>query len=391
MIIKNANIYTTGKVFQKGEIRIQDGKFSSQTTEQKVIDAKGCYAIPGLIDMHLHGCAGYDLCDGTLEALAKIAEHQANAGITGICPATMTLPKQELVRILRIAAEYKKQCETHSGMPDPVLAGCGKGADLLGINMEGPFISSEKKGAQDPKHIVPCSMETAQEFIEASGGLVKLIGVAPENNPDFRSFITQLKGQVHISLAHTNADYDTAMAAFDAGADHAVHLYNAMPPFTHRQPGVIGAVCDSPHVHAELICDGIHIHPSVVRATFRMLGADRIVLISDSMRAAGMPDGSYTLGGLNVNVKNKKATLASDGAIAGSASNLMECMRTAVTHMGIPLEQAVACATVNPAKRLGVYKERGSIEVGKKADLVLLDDSLDVQLIIKDGKVLQSL
>jgi N-acetylglucosamine-6-phosphate deacetylase len=254
--------------------------------------------------------------------------------------------------------------------------------------MEGPFISSAKKGAQDPQHIVSCSTQTAREFIEASDGLVKLIGIAPECNPDFVSFITQLKDQVHISLAHTNADYATAKAAFDAGADHAVHLYNAMPAFTHRQPGVIGAVCDSPHVYAELICDGIHIHPAVVRATLRMLGADRVVFISDSMRATGMPDGSYTLGGLDVNVTNKKATLASDGAIAGSASNLMECVKTAVTQMDIPLETAIACATIHPAKRLGIFEERGSISVGKKADLVLLDDSLNVKLVIKDGKCL---
>ncbi len=377
MIIKNAIIYTEQKAFQKGELYIQDGKFSSQTTEHTVIDANGCYAIPGLIDLHLHGCGGHDLCDGTLESLASIAQYEARAGITAICPATMTLPKQDLINILRTAAEYKNQCQPS-----------GAHADLVGINMEGPFISSAKKGAQDPQHIVSCSTQTAREFIEASDGLVKLIGIAPECNPDFVSFITQLKDQVHISLAHTNADYATAKAAFDAGADHAVHLYNAMPAFTHRQPGVIGAVCDSPHVYAELICDGIHIHPAVVRATLRMLGADRVVFISDSMRATGMPDGSYTLGGLDVNVTNKKATLASDGAIAGSASNLMECVKTAVTQMDIPLETAIACATIHPAKRLGIFEERGSISVGKKADLVLLDDSLNVKLVIKDGKCL---
>ncbi len=374
MIIKNVWIYTERQVFQKGEIHIQDGVFSRYTNEQAVIDAKGCCAIPGLIDLHFHGCAGEDVCDGTLKSLEQIAQYEANAGITGICPATMTLPNQELMRILRTAAEYKKRG--------------GNGADLLGINMEGPFISSVKKGAQDPKHMVPCSVETAREFIEASQGLVKFIGIAPEDNPDFIPFIAQLKDDVHVSLAHTNADYPTAMAAFHAGADHAVHLYNAMPAFTHREPGVIGAVCDSPHVYAELICDGVHIHPSVVRATFRMLGAERIVLISDSMRAAGMPDGNYTLGGLDVCVKNKRAALASNGAIAGSASNLMECLKTAVTQMELPLETVIACATVNPAKRLGVFAERGSIEAGKKADLVLLDDSLDVQVVIQDGKCL---
>lgn len=379
MIIKHAKVYTNNQTFADGEIHIENGIFATQTQERDIVDAQGCYAIPGLIDLHFHGCAGYDVCDGTMEAISKIAEHEAYQGITGICPATMTLPYEELLKILRNAAAWQKK------QPSSSASGCPKSADLLGINMEGPFISIAKKGAQDPQHIVSCDVKTAQDFLDAADGLVKFIGIAPEQNPDFADFISQLKDRVHISLAHTNADYDTALAAFAAGADHAVHLYNAMPPFTHREPGVIGAVADSPHVYAELICDGIHIHPSVVRATFGMLGADRIVLISDSMRAAGMPDGSYTLGGLDVNVKDRKVTLASDGALAGSASNLMECMRVAVTQMRIPLETAVACASVNPAKCLGVYGERGSIEVGKVADVVLLDEALDVKMVIKDG------
>ena len=190
---------------------------------------------------------------------------------------------------------------------------------------------------------------------------------------------------MNVSLAHTNADYETAMAACKAGVNHAVHLYNAMPAFSHRAPGVVGAVFDSKDVMAEIICDGIHIHPSVVRATFQMMGADRMILISDSMRATGMPDGQYTLGGLDVKVVGRLATLVSDGAIAGSATNLMDCMRTVVKKMGIPLETAVACATINPAKSLGVEEEYGSIEKGKKADILLLDSNLELTAVIKDG------
>ena len=364
MIIKHVKAYTQEQTFKEQDILIENGVFSARSSDPEVIDGCGCYAIPGLIDLHFHGCGGYDFCDGTYEAIAKIATCEAAAGITGICPATMTLPSGELTQILHTANEYQEAA--------------APGADLIGINMEGPFISSAKKGAQDPKHILPCSVQTARMFLEASGGLVKFIGIAPESNPDYLD-------AVHISLAHTNADYDTAMRAFDAGADHAVHLYNAMPPFTHRQPGVVGAVADSPHVYAELICDGVHIHPSVVRATFRMLGADRVVFISDSMRAAGMPNGRYTLGGLDVQVEGRQATLISDGSLAGSASNLMECLRTAVTQMQIPLETAVACATVNPAKCLGVFDTRGSIAIGKKADVVLLDSSLALKAVIKDG------
>lgn len=387
MIIRNVKVYTEEREFVEGEIVLQDGRIEaapgSGTGEdsgktlagEEVLDGGGCYAIPGLIDLHFHGCKGYDFCDGTSEAIAKIAEYEASVGVTAICPATMTLPVNELEEILAVAAKYKK--ENASG---------GQGAaDLVGVNMEGPFISEAKKGAQDERNIISCDAGICRRFLNASEGLVKFVGIAPERNEKAQEFIRQMKDEVHISLAHTNADYDTAMAAFEAGADHAVHLYNAMPAFTHRKPGVVGAVSDSAHVNAEMICDGVHIHPSVVRATFKMLGADRIVLISDSMRATGMPDGQYTLGGLDVNVAGGKATLVSNGALAGSATNLMECMKTVVKVMGIPLKTAVACASMNPAKCLGIYDEYGSIAPGKKGNVVLLDQDLELKAVVKDG------
>ena len=392
MIIKNVKVYTEEKTFSDGIIYIKDGVFDkiiiSETSPvnvdslrnlegdlDEVIDGQGGYAIPGLIDLHFHGCKGYDFCDGTKEAIAEIAKYEASIGVTAIAPATMTLPVEELERILAVAASYKKEAEV-SGT---------QGADLIGINMEGPFISPTKKGAQDERNIIPCDSDICQRFLDASEGLVKFVGIAPECSEESVHFIQQMKDKVHISLAHTNADYDTAMDAFQAGANHAVHLYNAMPSFTHRAPGVIGAVADNKHVNAELICDGVHIHPSVVRATFQMLGADRMILISDSMRATGMPDGRYTLGGLEVDVVGNRATLVSDGALAGSATNLLDCMRTVVKKMGIPLETAVACATMNPAKALGEYENYGSITPGKKGNVVLLDSELNLKMVVKEG------
>ena len=380
MIIRNVKVYTESKTFEDGAIMIRNGVFDQVLTgldsggadDPETLDGEGCYAIPGLIDLHFHGCMGDDFCDGSKEAIARIAKYEASIGVTAIAPATMTLPADELEEILKVAAEYKKEAS--------------EGADLIGINMEGPFISPAKKGAQDERNIVPCDTDMCHRFLDASEGLVKFVGIAPEQSEKSLDFIQQMKGKVNISLAHTNADYDTAKAAFDAGANHAVHLYNAMPAFTHRAPGVVGAVSDSEHVMAEIICDGVHIHPSVVRATFKMMGADRMILISDSMRATGMPDGRYTLGGLDVDVVGNRATLVSDGALAGSATNLMDCMRTAVKKMGIPLETAVACATMNPAKSLGVYDQYGSIKAGKKADVVLLDKELNLKMVIKDGK-----
>ncbi|MFR0077633.1 MAG: N-acetylglucosamine-6-phosphate deacetylase [Blautia sp.] len=252
MIITNVKIYTENQRFQEGFISIKDGRFDKiQTGEQsaippteEILDGAGCYAIPGLIDLHFHGCMGDDFCDGTVDAIQRIAQYQASVGVTAIAPATMTLPVPELEAILTVAAQYRKTAT--------------QGADLVGINMEGPFISPTKKGAQDPRNITPCDVEICQRFLDASDGLVKFIGIAPEESTDYRSFIQAVKGKVSVSLAHTNADYGTAKAAFDAGASHAVHLYNAMPPFSHRAPGVVGAVYDSPQVMAELIVRCAH-------------------------------------------------------------------------------------------------------------------------------------
>ena len=384
MLIKNVNIYTEEKKFVPGMIVIKDGQIEAvldenahvdTASQEEILDGKGNYAIPGLIDLHFHGCKGYDFCDGTMEALEAIAQYEASVGVTAICPATMTLPVSQLEDILAVGAAYKKWQETTKN----------NGSDLIGVNMEGPFISKVKKGAQDERNISPCSEEIYHRFQKAADGLVKYIAVAPEEN-NAVPFIENVKKEVHVSLAHTNSNYEKAKEAFDHGASHAVHLYNAMSAFTHRDPGVVGAVADSPHVMAELICDGVHIHPAVVRSTFKMLGEDRMILISDSMRATGMGDGTYTLGGLEVNVSGKHATLVSDGALAGSVTNLFDCMKTAVKKMGIPLETAVACATMNPAKSLGEYDKYGSIAPGKKADIVLMNDELEIQAVLKDGR-----
>ena len=371
------------KEFVKGGIVLENDTIKSvykdgekpQVDNDKVIDGNGAFAIPGLIDLHFHGCKGDDFCDASKEAIEHIAKYECSVGVTSIAPATMTLPVAELENVLKTAAEYN---ETSHG------SDC---ADLIGVNMEGPFISKVKKGAQDERNIIPCNEQVLERFLKASNGLVKFIGIAPEESDNSIEFIKNVKDKVNVSLAHTNSDYDTAMKAFAAGANHAVHLYNAMPPFTHRASGVVGAVSDSENVMAEIICDGIHIHPSVVRATFKMMGADRMILISDSMRATGMPDGTYTLGGLDVNVVGKRATLVSDGAIAGSVTNLMDCMRTVVKDMNIPLETAVGCATINPAKSLGVYDKYGSISVGKKANVVLLGSELELKMVVKDGEI----
>lgn len=369
MIIKNVRVFTEEKTFEEGIIHIQNGIFTDVSDpDDEVIDGQGCYAIPGLVDIHFHGCVGYDFCDGTREAIEKIAEYEASCGITTIVPATMTLPEEELFQIMRNASACQNE----------------KGAVLAGINMEGPFISESKKGAQAADYIRTPDVDLFRRLQKAANGLIRLVDIAPEEQGAME-FIQKLKDEVHISFAHTTADYDTAKKGYDLGACHATHLYNAMPPMNHREPGIVGAARDSGHVKVELICDGIHIHPSVVRTTFDIFGDDRIVMISDSMRATGLSDGIYTLGGQDVKVVGKLATLVSDGAIAGSATNLMECLRVAVLKMGIPLTSAVACTTMNPAKSVGLYEKYGSIAPGKAGNVVLLNEDLSLKAVILNG------
>lgn len=369
MIIKNGKVFTEEGKFVEKEIYIDGDKISS-TVIGEVIDAAGLYVIPGLTDIHFHGCVGYDFCDGTKEALEKMAEYELSNGITTICPASMTFSEEQLTKIFANAANYESE----------------KGATLVGINMEGPFISMEKKGAQNGEYIHRPDAEMFERLQTAANGLIKLCDIAPEVDGAM-DCIEKISDKVTVSLAHTAADWDIATEAIKKGAKHVTHLYNAMPPYSHRAPGVIGAACDNEQVMVELICDGIHSHPSTVRTTFKMFGDDRIVLISDSMEACGLEDGQYSLGGQDVTVKGNLAILTELGNIAGSVTNLMKCMRKAVKEMGISLESAVKCATMNPAKAIGIYDNYGSLTPGKQADVVLLDEDLEIRYIIKSGEV----
>lgn len=378
MIIENAWVYGPDRQFARRNIVIRNGIFVENTEENRkgdggIIDGSGCYAIPGLLDLHFHGAMGEDVSDGTKKAFETIAEYEAKQGITAICPALLTLPEEDLEKALSVGAAFARS--EHNG------------ADVVGFNMEGPFISYKKRGAQNPKYIIRANTNLVDRFAKASGNLLKIIGLAPEENPGFENYIAAVKDKVIVSLAHTNADYDTAMKAFAAGASHAVHLYNAMTEMSHRAPGVVGAVADSPHVNAEIICDGIHVHPSAVRNAFRMIGSDRMILISDSLRCTGMPDGEYLLGGETVVKKGKYCNLKDEGNLAGSVSNLMDCMKNVVKTMEIPLETAIACATINPARAIHVDDLYGSIEFGKIGDVVLLSAGKDLvtKAVVKDG------
>ena len=372
MRIKNADVFDLERGFVKRDLYYQGEFLTNENADGKELDAEGLYAIPGLVDIHFHGAVGFDFCDGIREGLAKMAEYELKQGVTAICPASMTFPEAVLADIFKVAAAYARE-------ENP------EGASFVGINMEGPFISMGNKGAQNGAHIQKADSRMFERLYEASEGLIKLVDLAPEEEGAME-FIRQEKGRVRISLAHTMADYETAAEAFSKGASHVTHLYNAMPPYHHRKPGVIGAACENETVMVEIITDGIHIHPAVVRNTFRMFGKERVILISDSMRATGLGDGEYTLGGQAVTVCGNKAVLSKEGNIAGSVTSLYGCMKNAVQTMGIPLETAVRCASYNPAKAIGLDETMGSLENGKLANIVLLDKDLKLHAVIYKGK-----
>lgn len=374
MVIKNALVFTEDCKFAEKDVYIEGERIADTASDAETVDGSGCYLIPGLMDIHFHGCVGHDFCDATPEAIGAIAEYELKSGVTSICPASMTLSEDELVKICENAKNYRDSWKP------------GTAARICGINLEGPFIAMNKKGAQNPKYVTPPKAGMFQHLIDAADGLVKLTTLAPETEGAM-DFIRQFSDKVRISLGHTDCDYDTAREAFLTGASHITHLFNAMPPFTHRKPALIGAGFDTKKVTPEIICDGIHIDPSSVRTAFAIFGDDRLILISDSMMATGMPNGDYSLGGLAVTMKDRLATLE-DGTIAGSATNLLDCMRIAVQKMEIPLESAVKCATINPAKAIGEDQEYGSIKAGKYADMLLLSkDSLALKKVISHGVI----
>ena len=371
MIIKNAMVYTPRHVFEKGDIVIREGRivpFAAPEAGEEVLDAEGLYALPGLVDIHFHGAMGKDFCDGTEDAIQTLADFEASKGVMAICPAAMTFSEEILNGVMDAAAAHKNE----------------KGADLVGINMEGPFISPKKVGAQNPEYLHAADIGMFRRLQKRAHGLIKLVDVAPEE-PGALEFIRACHNEVRISIAHTCTDYDTAIAAFEAGATHMTHLYNAMPGITHRAPGPIIAAMEK-GAEVELITDNVHIHPAVVRFTFKAFGSERLILIADSMMACGLPDGQYSLGGQAVTVEGRRATLTEQpGTIAGSATCLYDCMKYAVREMDVPLESAVRAASENPAKSIGIDNDYGSLAAGRYGNVILADRELNIKAVIQKG------
>ena len=375
MILKNATVYGGNFEPVKADVAIEGDRITgvgAVSGAGEVIDLAGLTVIPGMIDMHIHGCAGADTGDATPEAMEAMSALLIQRGVTSFCPTSMTLSFEELTKIFaNIAA-----------MQDKV-----SGASIVGINMEGPYIAMSKKGAQNAAYVRNPDKEEFRKLFDGCGGLVKVVDIAPECD-GAEAFIKEVQPYCAVSIAHTAANYDEAVKAFEWGARHVTHLYNAQSGLTHRAPGVVGAAFDVGSrvgARAELICDGFHIHPAALRIAFRQMGEDGTVIVSDSMKAAGSVDGVYDLGGQPVYVRDGKALLE-DGTIAASTSNLYEELKNVISF-GVPVKQAIKSVTINPARAIRMDGEIGSIEPGKRADMVAFDKDWNIKLVVSKGVV----
>ena len=374
MLFKNAYIFTEEGVFTHGSFRVEDGKFTEILTtvpDEAGVDLEGQYVIPGLIDVHNHGNSGADFSDGDYEGLVNMARYLAKSGVTSFAPASMTLPYEVLEKAFATAVRITEE------QPE----GCAR---LMGIQMEGPFFSEKKKGAQNGAYLKDPDFQAFKKLYDGCNGLIRIADVAPEL-PGAVEFTREAAKLCTVSIAHTDASYEEADAVLSVGATHLTHLYNAMPPIHHRKPGVIGAGSERENVIAELICDGEHVHPSSVRMAFKLFPG-RICLVSDALRCCGMPNGEYELGGQQVFLEGNVAKLA-DGTIAGSVTNLYDCMRKAV-EFGISKEQAILSSTIIPARQLQREQEIGSIAPGKLADFVVCGENLEKKVVYLGGNAL---
>lgn len=375
MFYKNARIFTGDFQFHNGAFEVVDGKFGAVLPEnvpEDAIDLNGATVIPGLVEVHSHGAMGNDFSDGNYEGLKAMARFYLSKGVTSFAPASMTLPYEVLAKAFATAKRLVEE------KPE----GC---AVLRGIQMEGPYFSYKKRGAQNADYLKEPDFEGFRKLYDDCGGLVRIVDIAPEL-PGAAEFTEKASKLCTVSIAHTDASYDDAKAAIDAGVTHLTHLYNAMPGIHHRNPGVIPAAVENKNVRAELICDGLHIHPASVRLAFSMFGGERMILVSDSGRCAGQPDGTqFELGGQMATLIDGVARLA-DGTIACSATNLYQCLYNCLSW-GIREEDVIRACTYNPACALGVQGEIGSIEPGKTADfLVCTNDYADKQVYLAGVK-----
>lgn len=371
MLFRGGKVFT-GEKFEEAAVRTEGAKIVeigpdlSAKAGEEVVELGENLLVPGFIDLHTHGCIGYDFSTADKEEITKMCDFYLSRGITSVAGTTMTMSYEDYKKAAATIGEYMDSVENHN---------------LIGINMEGPFLSVEKKGAHDPQYIIDASQEKMDELNRLARGHFLIVDIAPER-PGAMEFIRKNCKDYVISVAHTPADYEKAMEAFEAGATEVTHLFNAMNGLGHRDPGVPGAAFAA-GVNVEMICDGIHIHPTVMRMIYKLF-KERLLVISDSMSAAGLQDGEYVLGGLPVFVREGKATLE-NGTIAGSTTDLLKEMGIWMDDCGLSMEEILPCMTMNQARAVRMEDKIGSIEAGKAADLVVISPKREIQAVYKNG------
>ncbi|WP_436938501.1 N-acetylglucosamine-6-phosphate deacetylase [Staphylococcus xylosus] len=377
-VIANGCIYTENETIEQGYILIENGKIiqiaeGEYQGDLTTIDVKGQHVLPGFIDIHMHGGYGEDAMDASFEGLKHLSESLLSEGTTSFLATTMTQSDENIIKALKNIVDYQEQQDSLNA------------ASIVGIHLEGPFISEYKVGAQNPAYVQRPSVEKVQQFQEIANNQIKVMTFAPEVEGADETLST-LHDQINFSIGHTVATFDEVNEAVAQGAKHVTHLYNAGTPFEHRNPGLSGAAWLNDELSTESIVDGIHSHPASVKIAYKQKGNKRFFLITDAMRAKGMPDGEYDLGGQNVVVKGSEARLAS-GALAGSILKMNEGLKNLIAYTGAPLDDLWRVTSLNQAIALKIEDDKGSIAIGKDADIVVVDDDIQVLTTIKSGKV----
>jgi len=381
-IIKNVNLILPDQVLTDGWLIIESGKIANFGTgslpvaegdSAAIIDGQGQYVLAGFIDIHVHGGASYDFMNAGAEELDGITSFHMKHGTTAMLATTVTGSQEQLSAVLKSVASYRQQ----ASMPY---------TQLVGVHLEGPFVNPKWKGAQNEAYMVEPQPTWLEQWQVQYPGLIKMQTLAPEINGAYDYIELLSKHGIVAACGHTDSTFDQISGAVKHGLRHAVHTYNAMKGLHHREPGTLGAVMLHDEITAELIADGIHVHAAAAKILHKMKGSDRLVLVTDAMSAAGMPDGDYELGGLPVVVEQGVARLKQDGSLAGSTLTMIEGYRFLVEQVGVSLSEASRIASLNPATVLGLQEQYGSIAVGKRADLLLMDENFKLSQVFISGE-----
>jgi len=377
--IENGEVYSPFKmpkgtvvIVNQNKVTFVGSRKAKYPQDTETVDASARIVVPGFIDMHIHGCAGFDVTEGKSGFLEEMSKFLAKHGVTSFLPTVMTATKKKIVKAIENVKEGQRK----------------KGPNILGVYLEGPYISIDRAGAQNPRYIRDPDLSEVKEILDAAGKIVKVVALAPERLNAIQIIRELRRRGIVASAAHTNASYQEMLVGIEAGLSHVTHVFNAMSGFDRQEIGAVGAALLQDELTTELIADGVHVHPSAIKMLVKMKGYDKVILVSDAISATGLPDGKYELGGLEIFVKDGVSTLRS-GVLAGSTLTLDRAVKNMVECANVPVSDAIKMATLNPARVLGV-KTKGEIKAGADADITILDRNFKVQSVMIHGELLFS-